>query len=253
MKRKLLVFILLFVVVGCGGNKSSIEGKLCDWNGKPVGRIQVTATQVKPMKGYEKLESKTNNEGTFHLKGLFPSSKYILKPSSDNWQCPTTVQIESAPKGETAILSKPIVISYAVSKSDGGLVQDLITGASRFSKSADGIITDSQTSLEWIVGPSHITHQSKAAQWVAKCSIGNGGWRMPNQQELKKLYFKGVGVLNIDPSFNINTKWVWAEARGQWVWYFNFGNGSSYQGSQIDTHRKERLPTCVLAVRRSLS
>ena len=74
--------LVSLLAIGCG-KQSAVEGKLVDRNGNPVAEIKIIASQVQPIKGYEKLETMTNPDGTFRLKGLFPASQYILNPWSD--------------------------------------------------------------------------------------------------------------------------------------------------------------------------
>jgi hypothetical protein len=242
MKSVFSSLIMLFLVVGfcaCGSKKSSVEGKLVDWNGKPVAKVKITASQVQPIKGYEQFEAVTNSEGAFGIKGLFPSSQYVLKPWSDKWTCESAVQIDSAPQGETAVLPSAMVINKAYSKTGGSLVYDLDTGALRFAVSPEGVITDSQTGLDWLVGPDRdIKNYDQAHQWVAGCSVAGGNWRMPTCRELASLY-QGEGERNMDPAFKTTGWYVWAESSG-----FNF-NG----GSEGWTYRNGSYGTRVFAVR----
>ena len=212
MKRGLAWVLIVFLVIGLGacsgGKQSAVEGKLVDWNGKPVAGVKITASQVQPIKGYEQLEAVTKSDGSFLIKGLFPSSAYVLKPWSDKWTSETAVNMEAAPRDETAVLPKPMVIAMAYSKVNGSLVIDLATGKTRFMVSADGVITDSETGLEWIVEPDRNTNYSQAEQWVASSTVAGGGWRMPTRQELRTLYQKGVGQRNMDPAFKTTGWWV---------------------------------------------
>lgn len=115
-----------------GGRQSAVEGHLVDWNNKPVAGVKITATQVQPLKGYEQLEGVTAADGSFRIKGLFPSSAYVLKPWSDKWTCKTAVLMDSAPQGETAILREAMEIGEAYTKKGGSLVLNLATGKTRF-------------------------------------------------------------------------------------------------------------------------
>ena len=236
MSPKTLVIsvgVVALTLMACGGGKqSAVEGKLADWNGKAVAGVKITASQVQPLKGYEQFESVTKSDGTFRLSGLYPASKYVLKPWSDKWTCDTAVQLDSAPQGETAVLPSPMVIAQAFSNSGGGLVTDLATGATRFTLSSEGVIADSKTSLEWLVGPDRDTDYAQAEQWVSACKAAGGGWRMPTRVELKTLYQQGVGDRNMDTLFKTTGWWVWAEPKDSssaWAFGFNFygGNESS--------------------------
>ena len=229
----LLMFLMLIMGACSGGKQSAVEGKLVDWNGTPVAGVKITASQVQPIKGYEQFEAVTNSDGTFRLKGLFSSSAYVLKPWSDKWTCDTAVQLDSAPQGETSVLPEPIKIARAFSKSGGSLVIDLTTGATRFTLSSEGVITDSNTGLEWVVGPDRDTNYSQAEQWVAACTVAGAGWRMPTRQELRTLYQEGVGERNIDPVFKTTCWYVWAEPYNQWsAWRFLFNGGHDIEVSR---------------------
>lgn len=228
MKRGLtFVSILALTLAGCGGGKqSAVEGKLVDGNGKPVPGVKITAAQVQPIKGYEQFEAVTSSDGSFRLRGLFPSSEYVLEPWSDQWTCSTAVRIDTAPQGETAVLRSPMVIAQAFAKRSGSLVTDLATGATRFAVTSDGVITDSQTSLEWVVGPDRDTDYGEAAQWVANCKVAGGGWRMPTRQELATLYQQGVGERNLDPAFETMGWYAWSEPRdSSTAWALRFRDG----------------------------
>ncbi len=208
--RVIWLVLLLFCTMGiaaCKGSKSSsVEGKLVDGNNKPLAGVKITATQVQPIKGYEQFEAVTGADGSFALKGLFPSSAYVLKPWSDKWTTKVEMKVDSAPQGEIAVLPHPMQI--------------------RFEVSAEGMIVDSQTGLTWVVGPDKDTNYTQAEQLVAACTVAGGGWRMPTKSELKGLYQQGVGERNMDPAFETIGMWVWAEPRdSSSAWFFGFGFG----------------------------
>lgn len=58
----------------------------------------------------------------------------------------------------------------------------------RFSVNSDGIIYDTITNLEWVVGPDKQTTYTEAEKWVASLKLGGGGWRIPTAGELTNLY-----------------------------------------------------------------
>ncbi len=225
----LALLMLCAMAFSFGKKTSAVEGKLVDWNNKPVAGVKITAAQVQPIKGYEQFEAVTGADGSFTLKGLFPSSAYVLKPWSDKWTTKAEAKVDSAPQGETAVLPKPMKIEMAFAKKGGSNVLDLATGALRFEVSADGMITDGQTRLEWVVGPDKDTNYAQAMQWVASCQVAGGGWRMPTRVELKTLYKQGVGERNMDPAFKTTGWWVWAEPRdSSSAWNFSFILGYEY-------------------------
>lgn len=184
MKRGLawVLMLLLTLWLGAcsGGKQSAVEGKLVDWNGKPVAGVKITASQVQPLKGYEQFEVVTKSDGTFRLSGLFPSSAYILKPWSDKWTCETAVTIESAPQGETSVLPKPMVIAQVFSKSSPSLVADIATGS--VGRSAVG-----GKLVDWngkpIAGVKITTSQKqpvKGYEYFETMTAGDGAFRLPN-------------------------------------------------------------------------
>jgi hypothetical protein len=223
----ILVLVIALLMAGCGsGKQSAVEGKLVDWNGEPVSGVKITASQVQPIKGYEQFEAVTGADGSFRIRGLFPSSQYVLKPWSDKWTANIEINLDSASQDETAVLPNPMKIAQAFSKKGGSLVMDLTTGATRFTVSEDGVIADSQTRLEWIVGPDSDTNYPDAEQWVANCNVAGGNWRKPTQKELATLYQKGIGDRNMDPAFRTTGWLVWAEPHGSsTAWHFHFDSG----------------------------
>lgn len=241
MANRLLALVsLLLLVVGVGacngGKQSAVEGKLIDWNSKPVAGVKIIAAQVQliKIKGYEQLEAVTSSDGSFKIKGLFPSSAYVLKPWSDKWTCKTEeVELVSAPQGETAVLPDAMKIAQAYAKNDGSLVVDLATGKTRFTLSKDGALTDSLTNLEWVIGPDKDTNYAQAEQWVATCGVAGDGWRMPTKAELNTLYQPGIGERNMDPAIKTTGWWVWAGPRdSSSAWDFYFYNGSEGSDSR---------------------
>lgn len=207
-----------------------------------MARVKITAAQVQPIKGYEQLEAKTNADGTFRIRGLFPSSQYVLKPWSDKWTSDAAIRLDSAPQGETAMLPSPMVIAKAYSKTNGGLVINVGTDETRFATSSDGVIADAQTGLEWVVGPDRDTNYEQAEQWVEGCTIAGGGWRMPTRQELASLYQEGVGDQNMDPAFKITGWWVWAESRNSLsALGFGFRYGNVHGDSRFYSSSRYRV------------
>jgi len=218
MKRRWSwIYVLLLALAGCLagceiGGQSSVKGKLVDWNGKPVAGVKITASQVQPLKGYEQFEAVTGADGVFRIKGLFPSSAYVLKPFSDKWITATAVKVDRGSRWKTAVLPVKMTIAIAYAK-NGSLILDLATGATRFTVSSDEVITDAVTGLEWVVGPDEDIDYTRAAQWVAACTVGGGNWRMPTPEELKGLYRQGLGERNMDPAFKATGWGVWAESK----------------------------------------
>lgn len=96
----------------------------------------------------------------------------------------------------------------------------------RFTKAANGVITDSVTGLEWYVGPNQDNTWHEAKAWTESLSVAGGGWRLPTMAELKALYQYGAGPNNMDPIFQTTGAWAWSgELHDAWsVWGLAFYN-----------------------------
>jgi hypothetical protein len=95
----------------------------------------------------------------------------------------------------------------------------------RFTKTENGVISDSGTGLEWYVGPDQDTNWSQAKSWTESLTVGGGGWRMPTIPELNAIYKQGAGRNNIDPIFQTTDNfWVWS---GQMGGVSSFGSPSA--------------------------
>lgn len=89
---------------------------------------------------------------------------------------------------------------------------------------SNGIITDSETNLQWRVGPDSDTNYYDANSWVD--GLG-GSWRMPSRDELTALYDAGIEY-RIWGCFQNGGRDVWsnlATDSPQFVWYFKFDTG----------------------------
>jgi hypothetical protein len=80
----------------------------------------------------------------------------------------------------------------------------------RFTKTKDGVITDSATGLEWYLGSNHNINWDDAKDWTESLAAAGGGWRMPTVSELKAIYQKGSSPTNFDPIFQTTGTWVWS-------------------------------------------
>jgi hypothetical protein len=80
----------------------------------------------------------------------------------------------------------------------------------RFTKAADGVITDHTTGLEWYVRPKLDNNWHQAKAWAENLTAAGGGWRLPTVSELKALYLKGASRNNMDPIFQGPGAWAWS-------------------------------------------
>ena len=217
MKSLCILFSVIIIVAFscrvCSAEKkgSSVEGLVVDAQDKPLDGIKILATQQKPLKGYEKFEVKTKSDGTFVIKGLYPESKYIITPVTNNYnKRVTTIEIVSGPSGETKLMQYRMVLKF-----------------SPFNKSNNGVITDTRYGLEWMRGPKPMNY-AQANEFATTFAIAGGGWRLPTITELHSLYnveYKEDSGCSIDPLFNLDPcDKVWSSELWDSIhpWSFSF-------------------------------
>jgi hypothetical protein len=206
---------------------ATLQGHVVDGKGQPIPNLKLLATpvrlmwvrdntgqEVKPAKGYEKLETVTDGTGKFAIKGLFPSSAYEIIPYVENQTTSVRLEVESGPEGHTKMLPEPVKI--------------------RFTRAKDGVISDNVTGLEWYVGPGQNISWDKdqPKSWTESLTAAGGGWRMPTIPELKAIYQPGADRNNIDPIFQIqNTNgavWSGQLRDASSAWFFSFSSGREH-------------------------
>lgn len=103
----------------------------------------------------------------------------------------------------------------------------------RFLLTSNGIVCDAKTGLEWKAGPDKDTNWDQACVWVQNLKLDGGGWRMPTLDELKGLYQKGTGRLNMTPLLKTTGWQVWSDklkdSSFAWGFYFTCG-GKGWDG-----------------------
>jgi hypothetical protein len=102
----------------------------------------------------------------------------------------------------------------------------------------NGVVHDTKTGIEWLVGPDKDTTWDEAKEWVAGLEVAGGGWRMPSRKELKTLYKEGAGARNMTPLLKTTGWFVWSSETedSSSAWSVDFL--LSYEGSlnRSDTH-----------------
>jgi len=95
------------------------------------------------------------------------------------------------------------------------------SGSDRFTKDSQGIITDTKAGLQWVAGPNRPTSFNAAKDFAKTSTLGGGGWRLPNKDELLALYGTGTiegecpgygpkkMVFNINPVFGSGCWNIW--------------------------------------------
>ena len=119
------------------------------------------------------------------------------------------------------------VADSRVAQGQGQLSAPAAAAQVRFTKAANGVISDRTTGLEWYVGPSGDNTWHAAREWAASLTVAGGGWRLPTIKELKAIYQPGASRNNMDPLFQAGGAWAWSgELRNDWsVWGYAFYNG----------------------------
>ncbi len=83
-----------------------------------------------------------------------------------------------------------------------------VSTGGRFTRDAQGVISDKRTGLQWKVGPDKDLnwHQSKA--WAEK--LTGGGWRLPTRKEVQGIYQKGQSETGLPIGFETTGSWIWS-------------------------------------------
>jgi hypothetical protein len=143
------------------------------------------------------------------------------------------VRVVATALGTTKAFYYKITKDGLVEEKSGKILYSEAARPAYFPVSPDGVITDTQTGLQWVVGPDSDTDYDTAEKWVAACNIAGGGWRMPTRQELESIYLPGEGERNMPVVFKTTGWFVWAEPFGSSsAWDFNFGYGNVYQNTR---------------------
>jgi len=234
-----IVAVLLFSGTGwCAAGKkgSGLEGKVVDGDGKPLSGIKVVATQKEPLKGYEKFEAKTESDGSFALKGLYPESEYVIAPDvADTCNKEgAKKEIKSAPVDEVRSLKENIVVKILPLK-----------------VTKDGVITDPRTNLEWAPAPANDMNWNQADQYAQSLSLAGGGWRLPTIAELKTIYIPSCDGNIAHSAFNAGGMWAWSSQLDgpSRAWGFNFHRGDEYRNFRDLGRDLSNGNTRVLVVR----
>ncbi len=223
-----LILLVLLGAAACERRSSAVAGKVVDWEGRPVAGVKITAHPVAVRKGDRPREAVTNAGGVFRFERLSPDTQYELRPWSDKWTTAVTLLITTPPQGQSVALPAPMLIAEAFSKKNGGVVYNLATGTTRFTVSAEGVIADAKTGLQWLPGPDRDVNYEDAVGWVADSETAGGGWRMPTREELNTLFLPAEGLRNLDASFTVTAWCVWAEPKNSitsYFFHFRYGKG----------------------------
>ena len=160
------------------------------------------------------------------LKAYYPNSKYVSRVESvlAERERKRNERIEAERKKQEDEL-----ISLGVKKED---IDRVKTYDGRFVLYTDGIVWDSITDLEWIIGPYVDGTWAWARAWAEDLTVAGGDWRMPTMKELKTLYQKGAGTCNMTRLLKTTGRYVWSgETEGSSeAWIFTYDGDTSLLG-----------------------
>ncbi len=113
--------------------------------------------------------------------------------------------------------------------------------ADRFSRSAEGVVTDSQTNLQWQDdygdngGTIKTTTWQGAIDYCEALALDNGYWRLPNKKELLSIVDYSAYNSSISSTFaNTTSNRYWSSTSVTtntsfaWSVYFSYGDTSNY-------------------------
>ena len=200
---------------------STVIGKVVDGRGKPMSGVKLIAKQVKPIKGYEQFETTTASDGTFRFDKMFPFADYLLIPTSDAWKADARKEIQTT--GDEQTVNVVVAVRFT---------------------SANGVVTDTKTSLMWASRDN-----GRDINWAnAKAYCDNykaGGfsdWRLPTQDELAELYKAGIRNRK-NQIISLSSYCLWtSETSGSKAAYFNFSRGYRYWDGQFYSGDDRALP-----------
>ncbi len=190
INRHILIFIFLFAVlpilslsISCSKKVSGIGGEVLDGSGRPIANVKVIALQEKPVSGYAKFETTTGADGRFLFPACYPESSYKLLLHAEGTDL-REVLLKAGAAGTEKLLQSPVVF--------------------RFLSSPEGIITDTKTGLQWVVGSGQTMTWEQARRHIKGLRLGGfEDWHMPNRDDLRTLG-------KIDADFPLPECCVWS-------------------------------------------
>ena len=114
---------------------------------------------------------------------------------------------------------------------------EMVAQDGTFIEYSTGVVKDTKTDFEWVVGPDRDMTWHEAKSWSETLNIDAGGWRMPTVDELKTLFNERAGKRNMTPLLKTTGWRVWsAETKGSSsAWVFGFHNGIGYLSTRSDS------------------
>jgi len=207
---------------GCG-QKSSLEGRALDAQGRPLAGVRVVAQKVQS--GKAQFEMTTGPDGVFRFAKLSAETEYELIPYlADNIRGRSLVT-KSAPAGQTTNLPNALPILFLPTQ-DGLLVRNTISG------------------LIWLRDGGQVGKMDWDAA-VAKARqisvAGFADWRLPTKAELRSLAAYGdrtpAETLNKETFTNIKAECYWTsdinEDNKAFAWAVNMADGKLVNDNKV--------------------
>ena len=208
------------------------KGRLID--GRLEQKAEVTVSKgPAPEINYPSACGITLEQAKAEISGRL-SSSYMLEYAfqagqecySDSYPARTICKIREPGAIKNGAVQRPAVVILSKGAKPVG----------RYRVSESGVIRDTKTGLEWLVGPDKDTTWYEAEKWVKRLNggglfhkkIAGGGWRLPTKEELRGIYEKDKGSRNMDPVFKATGWFVWSsetpDSSSAWGFYFYYGH-----------------------------
>lgn len=88
---------------------------------------------------------------------------------------------------------------------------------------ASGVVRDTQTGLEWYMGPDRDTSYRWAVSWARRLDADGGGWKLPSKDEIETIFERGKGARNMSRLFKTRGWFFWT-SYSNWM-PFDFSGG----------------------------
>lgn len=205
-------------------------GPLINMNGEVVGIVMSKLNAVRMFKMTGDLPQNVNYAIKIpYLKGLLSSAAVTHKIKELKIPQGASVEEIASQITDSILL---VVSSRPSSSRPSSSSSNIMNRDGVYVAYSNGIVRDTNTGLEWKVGPDRDMVWDEARSWVESLNLDGGGWRMPTVDELAGLYKKGKGGRNMTPLLKTSGWWLWSDAITikntglSIVWNFNFYDGS---------------------------
>lgn len=190
------------------------------------------------------------------------------KPSttSENIKAPSAesqARTVAVPRGEPATNPSALTNPLGDTTIAGKTSENITPNAEGFFKRTCGSIVDTNSNLEWVIGPNRDTTWSDARKWTDGLDLCGGGWRLPTIRNLQSLYnpevSAGTGYFTAGAYWPAHISSLFsAIGGGSWVWSNEIVDGSNAkainfnQGMAVNFPKTQtQYPVRAFAIRES--